>query len=859
MSKTAISCTKELARTDFSKPTRALSLSTKFNVAFLIILLIAGSNVVVMHHILNKGDGVAETVNVAGKLRMLNQKIAFTAAMTVQRQPAQPYPGQPLQNAIRDYEAALSALERGGEVFGLFVYPVQPSLSPLVRTLRSDWTTYRHHIETDAAHNAQWLDQIDSASSQLLADAEMLVGAITLEAKYAQQLALFYLYAFFLIEAIIFGALIFAIRRRIVKPLLQLATGTRALASGNYGISIEFNSHDEIGELVGTFNLAAYQIGSLVAQIENEHASLREAESMFRGLAENSIVGVYVAQNDRFIFANNILAEMFNYDRKTLLNEISLLDLFVETDRPLVEENIRQREAGEVDSVIYQAQGLRQNGDVIDIEVFGSKMDIGGSTATLGVMLDITTRRAQQQQLEYFATHDALTGLANRNLLGDRLQQTIAAAKRLDRGAAVLMLDLDYFKIVNDSLGHDAGDTLLQAVAQRLTAAIRSGDTVARFGGDEFVVLMPNLARATDAALVAAKIQTALAQSFHVVGQEIFVCASIGIAYFPQDGDADTLIKNADLAMYRAKQEGRNSFRFYSEDMDARNKKRMLLERELHRAIDSNALTLAYQPKVCLRTGRIIGAEALLRWHHPELGSISTRDFIPLAEETGLIVPMGQWVLHTACAQNRSWQNAGLTPITMAVNISGKQLRNYDLVAQVQHALATTALAPQHLELELTESVLMEHLDEAIAVIQQLKALGVRLAMDDFGTGYSSLNYLKRFPFDNLKLDKSFIREVAISHNDGEIVKTVIALGRGLKLGTVGEGVETIAQLEFLMLHGCAEAQGYYFSEPITAEKFTALLTTQPFYTLPLDTRPLDTLALDTLALDTLPTDLMPR
>jgi len=743
---------------------------------------------------------------------------------------------QPLLDAIHDYEAALSALEHGGEVFGLSVYPVQPALNPLVRTLRSDWSAYRGHIEADAndvARDAQWLDDLEASASRQLADAEALVGAITREAKYTQQRALFYLYAFFLIEAIIFGALVFAIRRRIVKPLLQLAAGTRALANGNYAINIDFISHDEVGELVSTFNLAARQIGGLVTQFENERESLREAESMFRGLAENSIVGVYVAQNERFLFVNRIMAEMFNYERNQLLDQVGLFDLFVEADRPLVEENIRQREAGEIESVIYQVKGRRQDGSHIDIEIFGSKMDIGGSTATLGVMLDITTRRTQQRQLEYLANHDALTGLANRNLLGDRIQQTIASAKRLETGAAVLMLDLDYFKIVNDSLGHEAGDTLLQAVAQRLTAAIRGGDTVARFGGDEFVVLMPNLPRANDAALVAAKIQTALAQSFHVVGQEIFVCASIGIAYFPQDGDADTLIKNADLAMYRAKQEGRNSFRFYSEDMDARNKKRMLLERELHRAIDNHALALAYQPKVCLRTGRIVGVEALLRWHHTELGNIATRDFIPLAEETGLIVSIGEWVLHTACAQSRSWQDAGFAPITMAVNISGKQLRNYDLVAQVQHALATAALAPQHLELELTETVLMEHLDEAIAVIQQLKTLGVRLAMDDFGTGYSSLNYLKRFPFDNLKLDKSFIEEIATTPNDGEIVKTVIALGRGLKLGTVAEGVETAAQLMFLMQHGCAEAQGYYFSEPISAAEFTALLIAQPVYALP--------------------------
>lgn len=470
-------------------------------------------------------------------------------------------------------------------------------------------------------------------------------------------------------------------------------------------------------------------------------------------------------------------------------------------------------------------------------------MDINGNPAMLGVMLDVTTRRAQQSELEYLANHDALTGLANRNLLLDRIQQAIALAQRARNGVAVLLLDLNDFKVVNDSLGHSAGDNLLHQVARRLQQSMPEGDTVARFGGDEFVVVMSNVNRPGEAAVVANKILGMFVAPFDLGGQEIFVNTSIGIAIFPedvgQDGDAETLIKSADLAMYRAKRERREGFRFYLEELNLRNRQRLTLEGDLHHAIEHDLLHLEYQPKICLRSGRIIGAEALLRWHHPRLGIVPPLDFIPLAEETGLIIAIGEWVIHTACAQRRQWLDAGLQLNTLAVNISGKQLRNANLLPCLHQALTDNNLAASsmELELELTESVLMELHDEVVATIQRLRRMGLKFSMGDFGTGYSSLTYLKRLPFDHLKLDKSFI---AALNNDqdgtgdgGEIVKTVLSLGRMLGLRTVAEGVEREDQLRFLQTHGCDEAQGFYFSPPLPPAAFADLLVSQPLMRLP--------------------------
>ncbi|ABB33299.1 diguanylate cyclase/phosphodiesterase with PAS/PAC sensor(s) [Geobacter metallireducens RCH3] len=450
----------------------------------------------------------------------------------------------------------------------------------------------------------------------------------------------------------------------------------------------------------------------------------------------------------------------------------------------------------------------------------------GVVTNYIGVMNDITEHRRYEEQLVYQATHDPLTGLPNRNLLQDRLGQALALeAFRRRNPICVMFLDLDNFKKVNDTLGHTVGDMLLKAVANRLKNCLRGGDTVARLGGDEYIIVLPNVREVPDVITVAKKMINVFAAPLLLMGNEIYVTASIGIALFPTDGETvDALLKNADAAMYHAKEQGKNNYQFYSAEMNIRVFERLSLETSLHRAVKNQEFLLHYQPRVDLRNGRICGVEALVRWNHPEMGLVSPAKFIPLAEETGLIVPMGEWVLRTACAQNKAWQDAGLPPLRMAVNLSARQFRQENLIAMVEEILMETGLAPQWLELELTESLVMQEAEKSAAILRELTDRGIEVAIDDFGTGYSSLSYLKRFPIANLKIDQAFIRDMTRDPDDATLVKTIITMAHGLGMKTIAEGVELAEQIDFLCRHQCEEMQGYYFSRPITAEELGRLL-----------------------------------
>jgi diguanylate cyclase (GGDEF)-like protein len=434
-------------------------------------------------------------------------------------------------------------------------------------------------------------------------------------------------------------------------------------------------------------------------------------------------------------------------------------------------------------------------------------------------------RKRYERQLEYGANYDALTGLANRNLLSDRLRQAIANANRNGKLVGILLHDLDNFKVINDSLGHDAGDALLKVVAQRMRAVVRETDTVARLGGDEFVIVLPELDNANEAMMVANKLLGELAKPFTVEHQEVYVSASIGVSLYPRDGAQEqTLMKNVDLAMYRAKREGRNTVRYFTEELNAHNRERQKLETALHHALENAEFDLHYQPKINYHTGAVTGVEALVRWNHPTLGVIAPSAFIPLAEETGLIVELGAWVIRTACRQSRAWQDANGLPVNIAVNLSARQLDPDQLINTVADALRETGLAAEYLELELTETAIMPDAVEAIGILSELKCLGVRLSLDDFGTGYSSLNYLRRFPLDSIKIDRSFILGVGESANDRAIVKTIVALASNLNMNVIAEGVESLVQADFLKQHGCHEMQGYYFARPLPASQVSELL-----------------------------------
>ncbi|HWM43916.1 MAG TPA: EAL domain-containing protein [Burkholderiales bacterium] len=435
-------------------------------------------------------------------------------------------------------------------------------------------------------------------------------------------------------------------------------------------------------------------------------------------------------------------------------------------------------------------------------------------------------RKRYQVQLEHQANYDALTGLPNRNLLHDRLRQAVYS-QRLPRSIAVVFMDLDHFKFVNDSLGHSTGDLLLKAMGERLRTVLREGDTVGRVGGDEFVLILNDQSNEEIIYRAMQRIAAKVSEPISIEGKELHVTCSAGISIYPQDGrDVETLLKNADAAMYRAKEHGRSNFQFYTSEMNERVSERLSLENALRRALERSELTLHYQQKTSLKTGRIVGAEALVRWLHPEWGLVRPARFIPLAEETGLIVSIGEWVLREACRQTREWLDAGLEPGAVSVNLSVRQFRQEGLVRTVSRILEETRLNPAQLEMELTESMVMGNVDAAIAVLQGLKQLGVALSVDDFGTGYSSLSYLKDLPIDTLKIDRSFVRDIGsgAEAEDGVLAQAIISLAHALHLKVIAEGVETDAQLRFLRRHGCDEVQGFFYGEPVPPDAHRVLL-----------------------------------
>jgi diguanylate cyclase (GGDEF)-like protein/PAS domain S-box-containing protein len=475
----------------------------------------------------------------------------------------------------------------------------------------------------------------------------------------------------------------------------------------------------------------------------------------------------------------------------------------------------------------------RKNGEIYPewLSISTVKNEEGQITNYVAIFSDITERKASEDHVRHLAHHDALTNLPNRMLLMERLSHALAHAHRHGQRVAVMFLDLDRFKNINDTLGHAVGDQLLKSVAARLSECVREDDTVARLGGDEFVIILEEMSGIQDAAGVAQKLIHALERPMMLERQEVFATTSIGISVYPDDGDnADTLIKHADTAMYRAKEQGRNNCQFYLADMNERALERLTMENSLRHALELNEFMLYYQPQVDLRTRSITGMEALLRWQHPDFGLVEPARFIPIAEETGLIVPIGEWVLRTACFQNKAWQDAGMPRLHVAVNLSARQFKQPNLVSVVSQVLADSGLEPRYLELEITESIAMEHAEETIARLNELKAMGVTISMDDFGTGHSSLSYLKRFPIDTLKIDRSFVQDVLLDSQDAAIAAAITTMARSLKMKVVSEGVETQEQIGFLREHDREEVQGYYFSHPLPADAFADMLRSKlPF------------------------------
>ncbi|QDZ29740.1 EAL domain-containing protein [Noviherbaspirillum sp. UKPF54] len=561
-----------------------------------------------------------------------------------------------------------------------------------------------------------------------------------------------------------------------------------------------------------------------ITQRKQAEQALHEAERRYRSIVENAVEGIFQSTPDKgYLAVNPALARMYGYDSpQQMIDHLRDIDHQLYVDPQRRAEFLRRM--AEQDGVLnFESQVYQRGGNVIWISE--SARNVRGPDNAVqffeGSVIDITERKIYEAQIRHQATHDALTGLPNRNLLHDRLQQAMANARRNDQIAAVVFIDLDQFKFINDSLGHQVGDELLKVIGARLRASMRACDTVARQGGDEFVLVLDNHRSCEAITDTVRRVIALVAEPWSAKGLELQVTCSVGVSVFPDDGsDAETLLRHADSAMYKAKELGRNTFQYFSAEMNRHATQRLELLNSLRHALANGEFVLQYQPKVQLATARVIGAEALIRWHSAARGMVSPGDFIPLAEESGLIIAIGEWVLRTACAQNVAWQRAGHPPLPIAVNLSPRQLARDDIVDVVADALQSAGLEPRWLELEITENDVMRDVDKSLATLIRLKQLGVKISIDDFGTGYSSLNYLKRFPVDTLKIDRSFVSDIAADADDAAIVKAVISLAHILNLNVVAEGVETDGQRRFLVENGCDEVQGYYFGRPMPAPEF---------------------------------------
>lgn len=569
-----------------------------------------------------------------------------------------------------------------------------------------------------------------------------------------------------------------------------------------------------------------YHTESLEKHIQERTDSLQKSLSLTRAILESSTDGILVVDNvDKIIDFNKNFVTLWKVPSSVLGlkdNKIILEYVSKQLQDP-------QKFLGDIKQINNHPEEKKL--DILKFvdgrvfERYSQPHKVNGKTVgRVWSFRDVTKRIYLEEKLEYQATHDALTDLPNRVLLSDRINQAIAAAKREHNLVGVLFFDLDRFKLINDSLSHEAGDELLKSFAKRVKESIREGDTLARIGGDEFVMVLPNLHKEEEAMSIANKILILMQSPFLIAKRKVTVTASIGICLYPKDGkNSDELLRNADLAMYRSKESGSNQFQFYTDDLNKQSLEYLEKETELRQAITHSELFLCYQPQVKLSTGDIVAVEALIRWQHPQKGLLLPMDFIPLAEETGLIIPMGEWVLRTACHQNKIWQESGLPPIRVAVNLANQQLKQPDLVETIESILKETGLKPQYLEIELTENVLINNI-EVVNRIHELKEMGMQIALDDFGTGYTNINYLKQIPLDSLKIDKSLMDHIDSSRSDEVIMQAIIAMAGSLNFEVLAEGVETQKQLDCLKTVNCENIQGFYFSKPLLSQDIEDLL-----------------------------------
>ena len=799
----------------------AVRLTLTKKIIFLLLIPLFGSLVSIAFFAAfleeTKNDG--HFMNVAGRQRMLSAELQTWANMVAIGQEED---RAGLQVRIAEFEKSLSAMERGGEVLGGLLVPAPPEVRSELTAVDNFWRALKLDLTAVAVKSRgepqfqEAYRRVESGTDELKGLSQQLVIRFDERTQRLRQRMFYTLIGAACLIGIVFLSGVFLARRYIVQPILRIGEAAKRISGGDFSSRLEIATRDELSTLAHTFNQMVVQTEQLLSALTLRR---RRADDIIASLPAGLIV---VNNTLKVRSVNRSFREMFGLKNGEDVSGRELGDLL-----PLP-DICQQAQA-------VLASGMSLRGIDAELDKKWLRLTITGirlaeEEEALVVVEDITELKAQAAHIEQLAFYDSLTGLPNRSLLQDRVQQVLTHSTRHKNHGAILFIDLDNFKALNDTRGHNIGDLLLIGVAKRLQDCVRSSDTVARMGGDEFIIVLEELNENTQPAIAQArdigeKVLASLNQPFNLHGFEYYCSASIGISLF-RDNEIgmDDLLKHADVAMYQSKISGRNTLRFFDPDMQATLEARATLEADLRHALSQQQFNLFFQIQVNA-ANQPIGAEALLRWLHPERGLVSPQQFIPLAEDTGLILPIGQWVLETACAQIKAWEaNPLACELQLAVNVSARQFHQPDFVEQVREALIKTSATPTRLKIELTESVVLDNINDTIAKMHELKQIGVRFSMDDFGTGYSSLSYLTQLPLDQLKIDLSFVHNIGIKPTDAVIVQTIIGMGNSLGMEVVAEGVENEEQRDFLERNGCHAYQGYLFSKPVPIEEFEALI-----------------------------------